>query len=97
MKIDCVVVAKTYTQLMSLFRFHAKLFNARSSAKDKLVLANGVEVYYMTWDRFETWKIGRAYIHLMDYIMNNDCFYHSGYLIPREQLRDLILKEGDDS
>ena len=96
MKIDCVVVAKTYTQVNYLFRYHAKLFNLRSSEKHKLVLADGAEVYYMTWDKFESWKLGRTYIHLMDYIMSNDCFHHSGHPISKEQLRDMILKEGEE-
>lgn len=96
MKIDCVVVANTYTQLNFLFRFHSKLLNLRSSTKYKLVLEDGVEVYYMTWDRFESWKLGRTYIHLMDYIMADDYFHHSGHPISKEQLRELILKEGDE-
>ena len=96
MKIDCVVVTSTFKELGFLFQFHAKLFKLRSSTKYKLVLADGMEVYYMTWDQFESWKLGRTYIHLMDYIMNNDCFYHSGSFITKAQLRDLILKEGEE-
>lgn len=97
MKIDCIVVAKTYTQLNFLFRYHSGLFKLRSSEKYKLVLADGMEVHYMTWDQFEIWKLGRTYIHLMDYIMNHDCFHHSGHPILKTELRDMILKEGDDS
>ena len=96
MKIDCIVVAKTHTQLEFLFRCHAKLFKLRSSTKYKLVLEDGMEVHYMTWDQFESWKLGRTYIHLVDYIMANDCFHHSGHPISKTELRDLMLKEGEE-
>ena len=97
MKIDCVVVTSTFKELDFLFQFHAKLFKLRSSIKYKLVLADGMEVYYMTWDQFESWKLGRTYIHLMDYIMDNDCFHHSGHPILKTELRDMILKEGEEN
>lgn len=96
MKIDCVVVARTFRELNFLFKCHAKLFVLRNSTKYKLVLADGLEVHYMTWDQFESWKLGRTYIHLMDYIMANDCFHHSGHPISKTELRDLILKEGEE-
>ena len=97
MKIDCVVVTSTFKELNFLFQFHAKLLKLRSSTKYKLVLADGMEVHYMTWDQFESWKLGRTYIHMMDYIMDNDCFHHSGHPISKEQLRDMILKEGEEN
>jgi hypothetical protein len=92
MKIDCVVIADM-ARLNWFFDFHSKLFKVKSRSKFKLTLENGMEIHYMTWDRFESWKLGRTYMHLADYIMNNDCFQHSGHFISKTELRDLILKE----
>lgn len=96
MKIDCVVVADI-KRLEWLFQFHSKLFKVKSRVQFKLILEDGTEIYYVTWDRFESWKLGRTYIHLADYIMaNDDCFQHSGHFISRTELvNHLLQKEGD--
>ena len=59
------------------------------------ILQGGIEVYYMTQYQFETWKLGRTYMHLIDYLMGNDLFFHSGIEITREQMIKLFeSKEG---
>lgn len=95
MKIDCVVIADTMARAEWLLEFHSKLFNLKNKSQFKLTLENGTEIHYMNWERFESWKLGRTYIHLADYIMNNDdCFQHSGHFISKTELRNLLLKEG---
>lgn len=95
MKIDCVVIADL-ARLDWIVRFHSKLFKVKSISNFKLTLEDGTEIHYMPWDRFESWKLGRTYIHLADYIMNNDDYFqHSGHFISKTELRNLLLKEGD--
>lgn len=97
MKLDCVVIADNTRRLDWLFRFHSKLFKVKSRSRFKLILEDGMEVYYMTWGQFESWKLGRTYIHFADYIMaNDDCFQHSGHCISKTELRDLALKEREN-
>ena len=95
MNIDCVVVADI-KRLDWLFRFHSKMFKVKSRAPFKLILEDGTVIHYVTWNQFESWKLGRTYIHLSDYIMNNDdCFQHSGHFISKTELVNLLLKDGD--
>lgn len=95
MKIYCVVIADNMRHLDWLFQFHSKLFKVKSRLPFKLTLENGMEVHYMTRDQFLSWKFGRTYIHLADYILDNDCFQHSGHFISKTELRNLLSKEGD--
>ena len=96
MKIYCVVISNNMRRLNWLFEFHTKLFKVKSRLPFKLTLEDGTEIHYVTWDQFESWKLGRTYIHLADYIMSNDdCFQHSGHFISKRELSDLILREGE--
>ena len=92
MGIDCVVIADV-RRLNYLHTKHAILFRAREATKDTITLADGMKVYYLTFNQYETWKIGRFYMFLDDYIMENDSFYHSGIRIKKDQLQKLLRGE----
>lgn len=92
MNIQLVVVADNATKLQWVVQHHEKHLQMRRKRKGVYILQNGLEVYYMTTWSFETWKIGRTYTHLIDYLMGNDLFYHSGITISREQLKQLLDK-----
>lgn len=95
MKIDIVCVENYQTELAWLCRHHEKHLQMKRKRQGVYILQGGLEVYYMTQRRFETWKLGRTYMHLVDYLMGNDLFYHSGERISKEQLRSLF--EGERS
>lgn len=92
MGIDCVVIADV-RRLNYLRTKHAILFRAREATKDTITLADGMKVYYMTFGQYETWKLGRIYMFLGDYIMGDDFFYHSGMRIKKDQLQKLLSGE----
>ena len=92
MGIDCVVVADAM-KVRYLHQKHAILFKAREATKDTITLADGMKVYYLTFSQYETWKLGRIYMFLGDYIMGDDLFYHSGMRIKKDQLQKLLRGE----
>ena len=92
MGIDCVVVADAM-RLSFLRRKHAILFKAKSVRRDSITMADGMKIYYLTFDQYETWKLGRIYMFLGDYIMGDDLFYHSGMRIKKDQLQKLLRGE----
>ena len=90
MKIYIVCLADHATALSFLCRHHEKHLQMTRKRQGVYILPGGLEVYYMTRSRFETWKIGRTYIHIIDYLMENDLFYYSGERISKEQLRKIF-------
>lgn len=92
MGIDCVVIADPM-KLDYLRRKHAILFNAREKTRDTITLADGMKVYYLTFNQYQAWKLGRIYMFLGDYIMGDDLFYHSGMRIKKDQLQKLLRGE----
>ena len=91
----CVVV-NTVTELSWITQHHEKRLQMTRKRKGVYTLQGGLEVHYMTQYQFDTWKLGRTYMHLIDYLMGNDLFYHSGVRLSREQMRKLFesSKEG---
>lgn len=90
----CVVV-KNVTELSWITSHHEKRLQMSRKRRGVYILQGGIEVYYMTQYQFDTWKLGRTYMHLIDYLMGNDLFFHSGIMISREQMRKLFeSKEG---
>ena len=94
MKFVLVVVANNAAELRWITQHHEKLLKFTRKRKCVYTLQNGVEVHYLTQYQYDTWKLGRTYMHLIDYLMGNDCFYHSGHLISREQVWE-IMKGGE--
>ena len=92
MGIDCVVVADA-RKLEYIHKKHMILFKAREATKDTITLADGMKVYYLAFNQYETWKLGRIYMFLGDYIMGDDSFYHSGMRIKKDQLQKLLRGE----
>lgn len=91
----CVVV-RNVTELSWITSHHEKRLQMSRKKRGVYILQGGIEVYYLTDRDFDTWRLGRTYMHLIDYLMGNDLFYHSGARISREQMRKLFESEEAD-
>ena len=90
MKLVLFVVVNSVTELHWITQHHEKHLQMSRKKQGVYILQGGLEVYYLTQFQYETWKIGRTYIHLIDYLMGNDAFYQSGIAVSREQMRKMF-------
>lgn len=90
MSLCLCVVANNVTDLSFIVSHHEKMLKMSRKRKGVYILQGGIEVYYMTQYQYDTWRLGRTYMHLIDYLMGNDLFYHSGIRISKEQMVKLL-------